>query len=195
MIENGPSAPAGTLPPSGSQAAIRGTLGIVLICAGILCQQFSSGLIPGFAGFPVNAPVELALNFFMSVDLCGAGIALAVMAAITFLTHSVTIVHGRASALAIIGAALLGIALVAFAFAVPGWVTVISGARGRYDSLTGSMFLAGLPWATGTVLAAIGLRNPHRPSQYIAGAAIAVGLLLAVSAVAASAVYSAGVTD
>ena len=183
------------LPAKGVQAAIRGSLGIVLISAGALCQLLSSGAIHGLEGFPANAPVELGLNFFMTFDLCAAGIALVIMAVVALLARGVPTAQGGSGALVIAGAALMGVALAAFAFAVPGWVTVLSGARGRYDSLTFSLFFAGLPWATGTVLAAIGLRTPRRWSRYIGAAAIAVSLLLAASAVAASAVYSAGITD
>lgn len=185
----------GRLPSSPIQAVLRAGIGTVLFAAGVLCQQFSSGLVPGFEGFPGNAPVESALNLGMTVNLCGAGIALWVTALIALFWPSVTAVGRGVSALAIAGTVLVGVALFAFAFAVPGWVTILSGTRGRFDSLVFSLFLAGMPWAVGTVLATIALRNPHRSSRYLAGAAVAFGVLLAGTAVAASALYSRGITD
>ena len=210
------ASPSGqTLPRSGRQAGIRAGVGAVLFTAGVLCQVFQYGGLGG-EGFPSGAPVESALNLCMTIDLCGAGITLWI-SALFALRASRRPTRGLVSPLAIAGAALVGIALLAFLMSVPGWITVLnateptpagtsriccgpgglilSGTRGRFDQLVGSLFFAGAPWAVGIVFATNALRRPDALSRSIAAVAIAIGVLLAVPAVAAAALYGAGLTD
>lgn len=180
------------LPPNGYQAAIRFGVGVIVFIAGVFCYQLEQGLF-GYEGF--GAPVESAMNFGLIADLCGAGIALWICALFALLARSSALEGPRYSQLAVAGAVLVGIAFIAFALAIPGWATVISGSRGRYDQLVGSLFFAGAAWSTGLVLATNALRRPDARSRRIAVVAVAVGLFLAIPAVAAAALYGAAVTD
>ena len=176
------------LPPSRRQAAIRGGIGALLLAAAVLCMASA-------AGFPHNAPVEQVINFGLGVDLGAAGIALLVFGGTALGSHSQPVSAGPVSPLAIAGAIVTAAAVLGFATTIPNWLEVLGGSRGRFDGLTFGLFIAGIPWATGLVLSAVAVRKPGRASRTIAGVTTAVGALLAVPAIAATMLYSAGITD
>lgn len=199
-----PATPAYAVPPvpqpvvmepgDKREAIVRGVVAILLAAAGILCQLFGSGLL-GSEGFPYNAPVESIMNFGLTLVLVGAGIALFITAVRAAAPRRVPYVR-PVSILAIVGTALVLLAFVAFlGGGLPNWISVLGGERGRYDGLTGALFLAGLPWTVGTVLATVATRSPGTASKAIAWTGVGVGLLLTVPAVAAAALYAAGITD
>lgn len=179
-------------PASPVVGVIRMGVGFVFLAAAILCQGFEQGLF-GQEGF--GAPVESVLNFGMSVDLGVAGIALLVVSVFAFFPARAAAVPSGVSAVAVTGAALTGIAFVAFLLCMPSWIEVLTGVRSRFDGLVGPLFFVGMPWVAGTVLSAVALRRPADKFRTIAMVALAVSLLLAVSAVTASALYGAAITD
>ena len=186
--------PAPALEPGDrAQALVRGAVAVVMGAAGILCQLFGAGVL-GSEGFPSNAPVEMAMNFGITLVLIGGAIAL-MIAAIRAAAPRVVRPVRSPSVLGLIGTGLVAIALVAFVSTAGNWIDVLNGIRGRYDGLSGGLFLAGFPWIVGTVFATIGLRTPGTLSRIICGIGVGVGLLLTVPAVAAAALYAAGVTD
>lgn len=178
--------------PSGIHLGVRLVVAITLFAAAALCYLFEDGVF-GNDGF--GAPVESIMNFGVIVDLLGAAVALLITAPFALSSPSRPAVDTRVGVLSWAGAILIGVALFAFAFAVPEWIEILTGVRSRFDGLVGPLFFAGLPWSVGTVLATVGLRRPGRASRWVAGVALAIGLLLAVSAVGAAALYGAGVTD
>jgi hypothetical protein len=176
-----------------THAIIRGAVAVLLAGAGILCQLFGAGLL-GLPGFPYNAPIESLMNFGITLVLVGAAIALMIAAIRASRPRRVPFPR-PVSILAIVGAALVLVAVLAFLGTLPAWISVLAGERGRYDGLSGGLFLAGLPWMVGTVFATIATRSPGTVSRAIAWAAVAAGVLLTVPVVAAAALYSAGITD
>ena len=188
-IEAGPG-PDGVvrLPASGRHAALRAAVAVLLLVAAVMCARYSTG-------FPEAAPVEDILAQGLVLDMGLAGLTLLVCAAYAGTAESRRIGAGSISGLAVASAIIIGVALFGFASTVPNWLSVIGGTRGRYDGLTLGLFMVGIPWATGVVLATNSLRKPGRVSRMIGGAAAAIGVLLAVPAIAATALYGAGITD
>lgn len=175
-------------------AILRGAVGVLLAAAGILCQLFGAGVL-GSEGFPYNAPVESFMNFGITLVLVGAGIALVITAVRAAAPRRVPFPR-RVSVLAIVGTSLVALAFIAFlGGGLPNWISVLGGVRGRYDGLVGALFLTGVPWTVGTVLATVGARSPGTASKVIAWTGIGLGLLLTVPVVAAAALYAAGITD
>lgn len=180
-------------PGDRTQAIIRGVVAALLILAGILCQLFGAGLM-GTRGFPSNAPVEMAINFGITLVLFGAGVALAILAVRAAAPRVARPVR-TPSVLGIVGTALVGLALVAFILSLGGWTTVLSGDRGRYDNLTWGLFLVGFPWSVGAVFATVGLRTPGTVSRIVCTIGIVVAILLTIPAIGAAALYAADITD
>lgn len=160
-----------------------------MIVAGVLCQ------VAG-AGFPSNAPVEAFINFGITLVLVGGGIALSVLGILAAVRPSVATRLPPVSPLAFVAAVLVGIALLGFLFSLGSWMTLLAGVeRARFAGLTGGIFFTGLAWSAGIVFGTVSLRLRTLPTRVIASVAVGIGLLLCVPAIAAAAVYSAGVTD
>lgn len=187
-----PVVPSGivALPASRSQAIIRASVGVVAIVLGILCQVAGQG-------FPYNAPVEMIDNFLITVSLIGAGVVLLIFALLAALRPSSPSVVGRFSPLVLTGAILIAVTLVAWLISAPPsyFGHLADGSRQRYMELVGGLALAGAPWGAGLVFSTLGLRAWTRSSRIVGSIAIAIGLLLAVPAIYAAAIYSAGLTD
>lgn len=180
-----PSA-AVVLPPSRNQAIFRASIGAALLAAGIGNQVAS-------AGFPYNAPVEWFWNLFITVTLCGSGIALLLLALRAARRPSVATVVGRFSPLVVAGATLVGLTLVVWL--LTGVPALAEPGRLRYMNLTFGLAWAGSLWGTGMVLSAAGFRAWNKSSRIVACIALAVGLLLAAFAIWVAVLYSAGLTD
>lgn len=178
--------------PSGIHLGVRLLVAIALAGAALLCYQFEHGAFgnPGF-----GAPVESIMNLGMIVDLLAAAVALLITAPFALSAPKLPVVDTRIGSLSLAGATLIAIAFVAFCFAVPEWVEILTGVRSRFDGLVGPLFFVGIPWTVGLVLSTIALRRPDHPSRVVAGVALGVGLLLAESAVGAAALYGNGITD
>ncbi len=180
-------------PGDRTQAIIRGVVAAAFILAGVLCQLFGAGLM-GTRGFPSNAPVEMAINFGITLVLIGAGIALAILAVRAAAPRVARPVR-TPSVLGIVGTALVALALASFLLSIGGWVGVLQGERGRYDGLSWGLFLAGFPWMVGAVFATVGLRTPGTLSRVICTVGVVVAVLLTIPAVGAAALYAADITD
>jgi hypothetical protein len=200
MSDHGPESttpavpPAGPakhiLPPSAGQAALRGVVALLLVAGGIGAQ------VAG-AGFPSNAPVEMAINFLITVTLIAGGVVLGVFAVLAGVARSVPVVLGRVSVFVVVGVALVLVPVVVWAVGVlPGYLAAIeSGDRPRYDGLAGFLVLVGAPWVTGIVMSAVGFRSRNTASRILAIVGIVLGLALVAWAIFAAAIYSAGLTD
>lgn len=185
-----PQVAPNTAPPSMPQAIWRGSVGAALIIAGL------AGQIAG-SGFPGNAPVEMFINFLITVTAIGAGVLLIVFAVIASRSRSLALTRGPVSPLAIAALAAGVIALVIWGLTVPAMIAESAqyGVRMRYQYLAGPAFGTGLLWSTAVVMGAISFRSPALVSRILAVAAVVLGFVLIATNIWAAGIYSAELTD
>lgn len=157
----------------------------------------------GGQGFPYNAPVEQLYAFGLTVDLVAVVITMVVFTIIEFRRRGdaarlALAVNANPSPLAIIAVVMGGIALLAWLIGggLAELIGLLAGARGRYMTATGALFLAGIPWALAMIFGTWGFRpGGHRVSNILAIVAVAVGVVLIVPTTVAALVYGAGLSD
>ncbi|MDH6180372.1 hypothetical protein M2152_000554 [Microbacteriaceae bacterium SG_E_30_P1] len=177
-------------PRNRTQAVVRS------VVAGLMVAAAIAGQVAG-AGFPSNAPVEMFMNFGVTVALVLGAIALVVFAVLAATAPGVPVRPEKVGPLAIIGVLMTAIPSVIWLLTVP--ITLVdnatTGATLRFMYLSGPAFWLGFAWVTGMVFGAISLRRPNALTRVLGSAAVVLGLLLATSVVWAAAIYSAGLTE
>jgi hypothetical protein len=157
----------------------------------------------GGQGFPYNAPVEQLYCFGLVVDLFATAIAAGILAIVEFTRRgnpdrASRPTDTRISVFAILAIALSALAAIAWAAGggIEQLVLLLQGVRTRYMYATGSLFLAGIPWALGMVFGAWGFRpGGHRITNVLALVAVGLGVLLIIPTATAALVYGAGLSD
>lgn len=185
-IPESPAVAPNLAPPSIHQAIWRGAIGAGLVFAGI------GGQFAG-AGFPSNAPVEMLINFAITITAGIAGVILLVFAFVAWRARSLPLTNGPVSPLAIAAVVAGAIPVIIWLVSVPAMI--LEGDRMRYQYLAGPAFGTGFLWATAIVMGAISFRSPSRVSRILAVVAVALGFLMIATNIWAAAIYSADLTD
>lgn len=187
-----PEVPAAVRAPKSTGHGLwRILVGVALIATGIGCQ------VAG-AGFPSNAPVEMFMNFGVTVTAAAAGVVLIAFGVLAITRHSLPLsAKGRVSPLALVAIILSVVSAVACALGIPTQLAdaAATSERLRYMSLSAPAFFTGFLWSTGIVMGAIAVRSSSTLSRILSIVAVALGFAVVATNIWAAAIYSAGITD
>jgi hypothetical protein len=197
-VVTAPVVPGAVAPPTivwRSRVALIATGGFALL-AGILT-------VIGGLNFPSGATIEGIYCFGLIVDLATVVIVIGALTIVEYVRrgvqeHAAVPVNTRPSIFAIVA---LGLSLVAaFAWAGGGGLEqlgyLLGGIRPRYMYATGTLFVAGIPWALGAIFGVLGFRpGGNRVTNALGLAAVAIWAILAVLTTVAALVYGADLSD
>jgi hypothetical protein len=177
-------------PTSRTQAVIRGGLAVLLAVGGVV------NLVWG-ARFPSNAPVEQIFSFLISLDMFAAAIVLGVFAILALARRSVPVRPQSTSPMSVAAVILAGVAFIGWALfnLVPVLINLADGERYQYMNAVAAIVFLGVPWVLGMIFGALSLRSGGRLTPILATIAIALGVVLAIAAVAFAVVYGLGLSD
>jgi uncharacterized membrane protein HdeD (DUF308 family) len=169
-----------------------------LALLGTTAALFALGLILeiwGGLNFPPNAPVEQIYCVLLVFDTA-AGFVVATTGAIIAARDRHPL--RRSSVVTIVGAALVGIALIGWIWlsgiAIVGHLT--TGDRGRYMYDVAGAVWFGIPWIVGTALCAFGYRRGGSRGNAVRGLLGTIaGLALLAATVTSAVLYGLGLTD
>jgi hypothetical protein len=177
-------------PTSTTHAFIRGGLAVFLVIAAVVNQFWGTR-------FPSNAPVEMIYNFGITVDLFATAVVLGIFAILAAARRSVPVKPQSISPMAVAAIILSGaVTLIWLLFSlVPVLVSVANGDTYQYMSAIGAIFFLGVPWVLGMVFGTLSLRSGGRLTPVLGTIAIALGVVLAVAAVAFAVIYGLGLSN
>jgi len=176
-----------------------------VVLFGVIAAAAVSAILTaiGSANFPSAAPVEGLYAIGLIVDLVAVVLSVGAVTIVEFVRRgnadrALLPVNRRPSVFAIIAVALAAIALIAWAAGggFEQFVYLAQGLRTRYMYATGSLFVAGIPWALAAIFGALGFRpRGNTATNVLAVIAIVIWVGLAALTVTAAIVYGLGLSD